>query len=51
MVIVLSFFVLIIVTYTIPRATQAFFFLQHIGIQDMMAAENKNQFHTVHCKS
>ena len=55
MVIVLSFFVLIIVTYTIPRATQVFFFLQHIGIQDMVVAENKNQSHVVivkvvHCK-
>ena len=53
-VIVLSFFVLIIATYTIPRATQVFF-LQHIGIQDMVVAENKNQSHVVivkvvHCK-
>ena len=56
MVIVLSFFCTSYrYVYTIPRATQVFFFLQHIGIQDMVVAQNKNQSHVVivkvvHCK-
>ena len=56
MVIVLSFFG---TNYRYVHYTKSysgfFFFWQHIGIQDMMAAKNKNQSHAVivkvvHCK-
>ena len=54
MVIVLSFFG---TNYSYVHYTKSYlgFFLQHIGIQDMLAAKNKNQSHAVivkvvHCK-
>ena len=55
MVIVLSFFCTNYRYVHYTKSYSGFFFLQHIGIQDMVVAQNKNQSHVVivkvvHCK-